>query len=152
MSLISVTDAKRNLRHMKRQNPNVLEIDDTDDSQIQTYIALRKTNSKVFPEKFMEAWKKRRVDAKLGLKITRKVWLVPKANFPMGLPPAIQDDVVSADQIQLMDTMTGHPLDCENCYIIDRRQPIEGLGKSVNEAEYYVDSHSFYKDRSPSAK
>ena len=152
MSLIIVTDAKRNIRHMKRSNPSLLDIDDTDDTHIQTYITLRKTCGKVYPEKFMEAWKKRRVDASLGLKITRKVWLVPKANFPMGLPPAIQDDVVSADQRQLMDRMTGHPLDFEHCYIVDRRQPIEGLGKYVNEAEYYVDSHSFYKDRSPSAK
>ena len=52
MSICTLAEAKRNLKSLKRHHT---EIDDTNPEQVQCYIMLRRTVSKVFPEKFLLA-------------------------------------------------------------------------------------------------
>ena len=94
----------------------------------------------------MGAWKKRPLDASIGLKLTRSVWLVPRGNSPLGLPQAILDCEVSDEEINMLEGAVGHPIDREHFWVIDKQIPRKYLGKNLTEAEYYVDAHNKFKD------
>ena len=146
MALCNTAEAKRNLKNMRKSNPSMVDIDEENPTQIQTYIMLRRTSNKIYARPFMEAWKRRRLDATSGLQFKRTVWLVPRANFPAGLPPAAQEGLVSAEQKELMEKATGHAIDDVTFWLVDKMVPLHVLGKNVEEATYYVDAHTKYKD------
>ena len=116
MSICSQAEAKRNLKNLKRSHP---EINEEDPTQVQTYIFLRRSISKVFPGPFVTAWKKSRLDVQAGVRFKRGVWLVPRANFPLGLPPVLKDAQVSPEQKAAMEQQTGHKIDDSFSFLID---------------------------------
>ena len=146
MSICTLAEAKRNLKSLKRHHT---EIDDTNPEQVQCYIMLRRTTAKVFADKFLEAWKKRRLDVTAGLRFKRKVWLVPRENFPLGLPSAVKDAQLSPEQKEKMEQQTGYTIDDARCFLIDTCVDRGALGKNVEEAEYYVDAGTKFKDVGP---
>ena len=86
----------------------MVDIDEENPTQIEAYMRLRRTSNNIFAKPFMEAWKRRRLDATSGLQFKWALWLVPRANCPAGLPPVVQDGLVSAEQKDLMEKPTGH--------------------------------------------
>ena len=146
MSICTLAEAKRNLKSLKRNHG---EIDEQNPEQVQCYIMLRRTTTKVFAEKFLEAWKKRRLDVTAGLRFKRGVWLVPRVNFPLGLPPAVNDAQLSPEQRVAMEQQTGYKIDDACCFLIDTCIDRGALGKNVEEAEYYVDAGTKLKDVGP---
>ena len=126
MSICTQAEAKRNLKHLKRSHP---EIDEEDPTQVQTYIFLRRSVSKVYPGPFVAAWKKSRLDVKAGVTFKRGVWLVPRANFPLGLPPALKEAQVSPEQKAAMEQQTGHKIDDSCCFLIDQCVERGALGE-----------------------
>ena len=143
MSICTQAEAKRNLKSLKRNYP---EIDEEDPTQVQTYIFLRRTVSRVFPGPFLTAWKKRRLDVKAGVTFKRSMWLVPRANFPLGLPPALKEAQVSQEQKVAMEQQTGHKIDDSVCFLIDQCVERGLLGMNVEEAVYYIDAGTKFKD------
>ena len=146
MSLLSTADAARNLRLMKKKNPEYHNIDPTDESQIKCYKLLRQVSSKVFPGPFMHAWKKQRLDVHTGVRYKQEFWLVPFVNFPAGLPASVQHFVVPKGELYTMRDVSGHAINPGNNWLVDTEHQRQGLGPRVQTVEVYLNASTKFKD------
>jgi hypothetical protein len=145
-SMVSTSDAARNLKLMKAKNPEYAEIDPTDESQLKCYKLLRMVSSKVFPGPFMQAWKKQRLDVTTGVRYKQEFWMVPWVNFPAGLPRAVKDLVVSEEELASMRDTSGHAINPGQHWLVDTECKREGLGRRVTTVECFIDASTKFKN------
>jgi len=72
-----------------------------------------------------------------GGRVKNEVWVVPKANFPDGLPANVAASQVSKDDLAELQLVGGCDVDGDMYYFIDQECPRKFLGKQVLTLEFF---------------
>ena len=115
------------------------EVDPDNQKHISAYLALKDllpAGRHVTLKAFLNAIGGATVGNAKGARFTTSFWMVPKVNFPNGLPKSIVDHEVSAEELARLFDVPGD-FDCSSRYIVDQVVPRLKLGQRVSEFTFY---------------
>ena len=122
-SKVTAEQARCSLMAFKRQS---FAVEPDNKEQQDKYREMRLKFARVSPAMFMKFLDTGKEMVSAGASSAMSFWIVPKMNFPKGLPPKIK-----AAEIGANDEHAPQDVDHDNFYVIDQCIPRELLGKGV---------------------
>ena len=146
LSIPAHTDsAKIALRRWQREGKKNLDPDN--DVHVQAYNQLRMLGPSVTAKKLVAFLKNAKSAMSVGTTTEEAYWLVPKINFPSGLPPDINDCVVDpnaleSSQLRAEEGGTVTAVDSDNFWVVDKAIDRSILGKGTYTLKFWGSNHT----------
>ena len=136
----AVTQAKATLRRWKNSGlPGASAIQHTDMNIVNTYLLLKAQvprGSRLTPDQLLNALAAEQANQSSGVKIECPMWIVPKSNFPGGLPKVAEKKMKTFEYLSERFEIPEY-LDLSEYWVVDKRVPLNTLGDDIETVIFY---------------
>ena len=122
-------ELQKAVRALKRFKVAGHDVDPSDVATQVDYLSMRATCDRIDGHKFLAWVKNKKTSFNQNTEQQLRYWVVPKVNFPDGLPADLADAVVSPDDLAHAELTGGAQFDHEHNYIMDECAPRGKLKK-----------------------
>ena len=124
---------KRSIEAMRKSHGERLQFtfDPNDEGQISEYMQLRQGLARISPETLMSALKNKKTTVDSTASNIIAFYAVPRINFPDGLPSDLKASEISEEDLDIVTTTSGAPVDTDSFFILDCEVERSKLGKLV---------------------